>query len=547
MSPSTYPYADRFEIHRRLPEVGLRRDEVLVPAAHHGEGGGRLLGDAARCSGTMYCGDHDHYSLHERGVRPVRPRERPPARHVPERHQVRGRDHLHDPRPAPRRGGAATGDDPCGLVTTGGTGSIAARRPGLPRSTRPRPGASRARTSSSPRRRHPAFDKACHLFGVELRRAPVDPVTTQVDVDWVRDHIDDQTVALIGSACNYGYGTVDPISELSDLALERGIGLHVDGCLGGFILPFGQELGYDIPVFDYRLPGVTSISADTHKYGYAFKGSSVLSFRDQGAAQRPVLLPDRLERREVHLARGWRARGRADCIAATWAAMVQLGPPGYLDYARQIFETSFAMQDAVRSHPELRMMGHPTFLFSLHLRRVRHLPRQRLHADHGAGASTASSTPTPCTWRSPGRRPSPAWPTTFATDLADAVAYATEHAAEAAEVRGDLRRRGRRHDRRGRRVHPRRHGRHARLAIGDPRFMSGGAPTGWIAGCVASHAALLADIDGLTDARRPAVRVRCPAGAWATSSPTWPATPTAWSGASRARRGARCWTSTRAG
>ena len=71
---------------------------------------------------------------------------------------------------------------------------------------------------------------------------------------WVRDHIDDQTVALIGSACNYGYGTVDPISELSDVALAHGVGLHVDGCLGGFILPFGEKLGYDIPVFDYRLP-----------------------------------------------------------------------------------------------------------------------------------------------------------------------------------------------------------------------------------------------------------------------------------------------------
>ena len=97
-----------------------------------------------------------------------------------------------------------------------------------------------------PETAHPAFDKACHLFGVELRRAPVDPVTTQVDVDWVRDHVDDQTVALIGSACNYGYGTVDPIGDLSDVALERGVGLHVDGCLGGFILPFGRELGYDI-------------------------------------------------------------------------------------------------------------------------------------------------------------------------------------------------------------------------------------------------------------------------------------------------------------
>ena len=71
----------------------------------------------------------------------------------------------------------------------------------------------------------------------------------------MRDHVDDQTVALIGSACNYGYGTVDPIGELSDLALEKGIGLHVDACLGGFILPFGRELGYDIPAFDYRVPG----------------------------------------------------------------------------------------------------------------------------------------------------------------------------------------------------------------------------------------------------------------------------------------------------
>ena len=86
--------------------------------------------------------------------------------------------------------------------------------------------------------------------------------------------IDSNTIAIMGSACNYGYGTVDPISELSDVALERGVGLHVDGCLGGFILPWGQELGYDIPLFDFRVPGVTSISADTHKYGYGFKGTT---------------------------------------------------------------------------------------------------------------------------------------------------------------------------------------------------------------------------------------------------------------------------------
>ena len=173
-----------------------------------------------------------------------------------------------------------------------------------------------------PETAHPAFDKACHLFGVELRRAPIDPVTTQVDVDWVRDHIDDQTVALIGSACNYGYGTVDPISDLSDLALESGVGLHVDACLGGFILPFGRELGYDIPPFDYALPGVTSMSADTHKYGYAFKGSSVLSFRSKAIRNAQYFyLTDWSGGK--YTSPGMEGSRSGGLIAATWAAMVQ--------------------------------------------------------------------------------------------------------------------------------------------------------------------------------------------------------------------------------
>ena len=182
-----------------------------------------------------------------------------------------------------------------------------------------------------PETAHPAFDKACHLFGVELRRAPIDPVTTQVDVDWVRDHIDDQTVALIGSACNYGYGTVDPISELSDIALERGVGLHVDGCLGGFILPFGRELGYDIPPFDYSVPGVTSISADTHKYGYAFKGSSVLTFRTKALRNAQYFyLTDWSGGK--YTSPGMEGSRSGGLIAATWAAMVQYGHAGYLGY-----------------------------------------------------------------------------------------------------------------------------------------------------------------------------------------------------------------------
>jgi glutamate/tyrosine decarboxylase-like PLP-dependent enzyme len=210
---------------------------------------------------------------------------------------------------------------------------------------------------------HPAFDKACHLLGIELRRVPVDPETTLVDLDAVANAIDDRTAAMIASAPNYGYGTIDPVAELSDLALERGIGLHVDGCLGGFILPWGERLGYDIPVFDFRIPGVTSISADTHKYAYGFKGTSVLAFRDRALRDgQYFFLTDWSGGK--YCSPGIEGSRSGGLLAATWAGMVALGREGYLRYARQIFETAFAMQDAVRSHTELRIIGTPTFCFS---------------------------------------------------------------------------------------------------------------------------------------------------------------------------------------
>ena len=495
MSPSTYPYADRFEIHRRLPEVGLSRDEVLSQL-HTMAKEEDVFWEGGKVSGTMYCGDHDHYSFMNEAFGlfahvNVLQRDICPSATKFEAEIISMVLDLHHGEAA-----RATGDDPCGLVTSGGTGSIAhailayrehaAQTRGI---TRP--------NMIKPETAHPAFDKACHLFGVELRKAPVDPVTTQVDVDWVRDHIDDQTVALIGSACNYGYGTVDPISELSDLALERGTGLHVDGCLGGLILPFGQELGYDIPVFDYRLPGVTSISADTHKYGYAFKGSSVVSFRTKELRNAQYFyLTDWSGGK--YTSPGMDGSRSGGIIAATWAAMVQIGHAGYLNYAQADLRDLIRHAGRRAPAPRTQDDGPSHLPLLLHLRRVRRLPHQRLHADqglalqrpavpqrvaHGGDPAADPGGRGRHVRHRPGRR------------------RGLRHGARrrGSQVRGDLRRRGRRHDRRGGRVHPRRHGRHARLAIGDPRFMSGGAPTGWIAGCVASQAALLADIDGLTD------------------------------------------------
>jgi glutamate/tyrosine decarboxylase-like PLP-dependent enzyme len=356
---TSYPYAGRFAVNRALPARGRPREEILAELAAIGAEEDAFW-ETGKCSGTMYCGDHEHYhflaSAFERfaHVNALQRDMCPSMTKFEAEIIAMTLDIL----------GAGAVDDgsPCGLVTTGGSGSILH----AVLAYRDWAKAERGVTTPNlikPETAHPAFDKACHLFGVELRRAPVDPVSTEVDVDWVADHIDANTIALVGSACNYGYGTIDPIGQLSDLALRRGVGLHVDGCLGGFILPFGERLGYDVPAFDFRVPGVTSISADTHKYGYAFKGSSVVAFRRRELRNAQYFyLTDWSGGK--YCSPGMDGSRSGGLLASTWAAMVSLGWEGYLEYARRIFETSAAMQQAVRSHPQLRILGKPTFLFS---------------------------------------------------------------------------------------------------------------------------------------------------------------------------------------
>jgi sphinganine-1-phosphate aldolase len=356
---SYYPYADRFPTNRTMPDRGRPRDEILAELRQMAaeEDG---FWESGHCSGTMYCGDHEHYGFltdafglfaHSNALqRDICPS----ATRFESEIIAMTLDMLHAE--------AVTDGAPCGLVTSGGTGSISHAMLAYREHARQTRGLGRVNVIK-PETAHPAFDKACHLFGIELRRAPVDPETTLVDVDAVAHLIDDETVAVIGSACNYGYGTIDPIEQLSDLALDRGIGLHVDGCLGGFLLPWGQELGYPIPTFDFRLPGVTSISADTHKYGYAFKGSSVVAFRDAALRNAQYFfLTDWTGGK--YCSPGMDGSRSVGLLAATWASMVSIGRDGYRGYAEQIFATAERFKDAVRSHPELRIIGEPTFCFS---------------------------------------------------------------------------------------------------------------------------------------------------------------------------------------
>ena len=423
----SFPYEDRYPINRKLPEHGVPRHEILAQLGAMAEEEDAFW-ETGKCSGTMYCGDHEHYAFlteafgrfaHVNALQ----RDMCPSQTKFEAEIISMTlDLLH--------GDAASDSTPAGVVTTGGTGSILHAMVAYRDHAKQFRGIDRPNVIK-PETAHPAFDKACHLFGIELRRAPVDATTTQVDVDWVADHIDTNTIAMIGSACNYGYGTIDPIRELSDLALERGVGLHVDGCLGGFILPFGQAIGYDIPVYDYRLPGVTSISADTHKYGYAFKGSSVCTFRSKELRNAQYFFLTDWSGGK-YCSPGIEGSRSGGLLAATWASMVSLGWDGYLHYAKQIFETSFAMQDAVRSHPELRLLGNPTFLFSFtsdefDVYHVNDFMRPRGWRFNGQQYPNALHMAVTRPQTQEGVVEA------FAADLDDAVAYARQHAGEPAK------------------------------------------------------------------------------------------------------------------
>jgi glutamate/tyrosine decarboxylase-like PLP-dependent enzyme len=204
---------------------------------------------------------------------------------------------------------------------------------------------------------HPAFEKAAHYFGVRIVHAPVD-ASMRCDVDAMKKLITDKTILLVGSAPAYPHGVVDPITEIAKLALDHGILCHVDACVGGFMLPFARKLGRDVPAFDFSVPGVTSMSADVHKYGWAAKGASVVLYRTRELRRHQFIVytdwsgglygsPS---------APGTRPGGP---IAAAWAVMHYLGEEGYLRLAKKTLDASDAILAGIRDMPELRVIGDP--------------------------------------------------------------------------------------------------------------------------------------------------------------------------------------------
>ena len=246
---------------------------------------------------------------------------------------------------------AVTDGEPAGLVTTGGTGHPP-RRARLPRARARDARASPGRTSSSPRPATPRSTRPATSSASSCAIAPVDP----------EDHAGrrrrgrrahrrpDHRHHRLGLQLRLRHDRPDRGARRAG-APSAASGCTSTAASAASSSRSARSSGYDIPPFDFRVPGVTSISADTHKYGYAFKGTSRAAVPRQGAAQRPVLLPHRLDRRQVHVARASRAPAPAACWPAPGRRWCSLGRDGYRGYAQEIFETADAMKAAVRSAP----------------------------------------------------------------------------------------------------------------------------------------------------------------------------------------------------
>ena len=350
-----YPYRRETTAYRAIPDEPLKRADILaeITGMAHRED---EMGDEGKVSGSLYCGDHEHYDylgevFNQFSHANILQRDMYPSATKFEAEIIAMTlSMLH---------GSAAGSDVCGVVSSGGSESLITAMYSYREQAREERGVTKP-NFVMPNTAHVALDKGGHWMDVEVRHAPIGP-DFRADVSAMADMVDDQTIAVLGSAGSYPYGLIDPIEEISELALSKGIGMHVDGCLGGFVWPWAEELGYDIPLWDFRVPGVTTISADTHKYGYALKGTSTLLYRTKELRKRQYFTyptwPGGL-----YLSPGLAGSRSGGLVASTWAAMVTTGRSGYLAAAKGILETAAKLRAGVDDIEGIAVMGDPKFL-----------------------------------------------------------------------------------------------------------------------------------------------------------------------------------------
>lgn len=204
---------------------------------------------------------------------------------------------------------------------------------------------------------HPAFDKAGDLMDIEVRRADLGD-DLRADVAAMADLIDENTIMLVGSAPCFPHGVIDPVDALGELAVERDIWLHVDACVGGYILPFLQRIGRPVPSFDFSQRGVRSISADLHKFGFCPKPISTLFFRHSEDLDRVAFKFDRWPNGlfSTSTLAGTRAGG---AIAGSWAVVNHLGHKGYAALARKMTIMTDRYVQGIEAIDGLYMLAKP--------------------------------------------------------------------------------------------------------------------------------------------------------------------------------------------
>jgi glutamate/tyrosine decarboxylase-like PLP-dependent enzyme len=355
---SAKPYKNT-ESYASIPKIGIAREEILQKMKEFNKKEEDKWKDGY-VSGAVYHGDNEHIDFLNRVIalnsqsNPLHSDIWPStAKYEAEIVSMTGKM-MHSE-------AVSSPDEVCGTVSSGGTESIMLAMKTYRDWARDKKGIKKPEMIV-PVTAHAAFDKASQYFGIKIIKVDVDNNYAAKLKD-VKKALNKNTVVIAGSAPSFPHGIIDPIGEMSEIARKRKIGFHTDSCLGGFILPWAEKLGYDVPLFDFRLPGVTSISADTHKYGYAAKGTSVILYRNI-----------QLRHYQFYTTADWPgglyfsptfAGSRPGSLsAACWATMISVGEEGYMEAGRKILETAEKIKKGINEIPELKILGNPLWVIS---------------------------------------------------------------------------------------------------------------------------------------------------------------------------------------
>ncbi|XP_058971919.2 sphingosine-1-phosphate lyase 1 [Pocillopora verrucosa] len=349
MGKTVFPVKPGETFHTRLPAKGMKEKDLMKEIENYTKLG-EVKWEEGRVSGAIYCGGKELTEVLTKvyskftWANPLHVDIFPDVRKM-EAEVVQMCVNMYH-----------GGKDACGTMTSGGTESI------LMACKAYRDWASdRGITHPeivAPISIHAAFDKAAHYFNIKLVHVPVDEKTRKVNIKAMRRAITKNTILLCGSAPQFPHGVMDPIEEIAKLAKKYNLGCHVDACLGGFLIPFMKKAGFSLPPFDFSVDGVTSISCDTHKYGFSPKGSSVIMYSNK-----------HLRHFQYFVAPDWQG-GIYACpsipgsrpgaiIAATWATMIYYGESGYVESTRKIISTRKKIEDGLRKIKGIFVLGKP--------------------------------------------------------------------------------------------------------------------------------------------------------------------------------------------